>query len=954
VPDRAIPPARQFTFGPFRLIRAQHLLLMDDKPVHLGGRALDILSALLERPGEVVGKEELIARVWPNVFVDEANLRVHVAALRKALGDGQAGARYISNVAGRGYCFVATVLEDRAPTSTRIAAAPFGRTQTVPPPDPRMVGRAEVVRALAAQLPAHRFVTLVGPGGIGKTTVALAVADAFIGQLRDGVHFIDLAPLSDPLLVPTALASALDLSVRSDSPIAGIVSFLRDREMLIVLDNCEHVIDAAAVLAESVLRDAACVLILATSREPLGIDGEHLHRLSPLHSPPESAGLTATDALGFPAVQLFVERAAARLDSYRLTDDDAPFVADICRRLDGIALAIEIAAGRVDAFGVAGLASLLDDRFRLLMRGSTTSPARQLTLGMTLDWSYTLLLPLERTALRRLAIFAGVFTIDGVTAVLGEDGVPAEELVECVASLVDKSLVVANVAGEIAEYRLLDTTRAYAREKLKENREDETFARRHARHFRDLLAEAASAWERQPATEWLEKHRHLIDDVRAALDWSFSPSGDASIGISLAIGAVPLWFQASLLNECHERAQQAISRLAPGEGQADVMRLYAAIAWSLMQTKGQVAETQGAWAKVLELSEALNDLDYQARGLWGLWSGRLNSGDFKQALVLAERFCAIAPQQRDPGDRFVGDRMIGYTLHLMGQQTAARQHIERMLNGYETPVTGAQIIRFVFDQRLTARCFLARILWLQGFPDQAMATVAEIIEYAASGQDTLSLCQALVQCACPVALLVGDLQAAERYATVLVDAASANALEFWKAWGGCFRGVVSVRRGDVAAGLTLLENALRELRAIEFGVYYVATLCEFADALGLAGDCDRGLEAIGEALDRCERNEERWCFAELLRIKAELLLRRGATKAAEEAERHLSQSLEWARRQQAWSWELRSAVSLARLWDSQGRAADAAEMLRRAIARFTEGLDTRDLKAATALLEQLR
>jgi predicted ATPase len=701
---------------------------------------------------------------------------------------------------------------------------------------------------------------------------------------------------------------------------------------------------------ESLLRDAPGVLTLATSREALRIEGEHPHRLSALGFPPVSTGLSAADALGFPAVQLFVERAAARLDDYRLTDDDAPFVADICRRLDGVALALEIAAGRVDAFGIAGLASLLDDRFRLLMRGDGRASARHQTLGLTLDWSYTLLPPLERMVLRRLGIFAGVFTLDSVVAVLGGDDAPAAELVECIASLAAKSLVVADVHGAAAHYRLLDTTRAYARGKLAEAREAEAFARRHAAHVRDLLAEAAVAWELRPAAEWIDSHRPLLDNVRAALDWGFSPAGDAALGIAVAVGAVPLWFQSSLMHECQERARQAISRLAPGHDAGDDMRLHAALAWSLMQTKGQVAETQAAWAHVLTVAETLDDTDYQARALWGLWSNRLNNGDFPRALVLAERFAAIAPRHADPGDPFVGDRMIGYTLHLMGRQTEARHHIERMLEGYAPPVAGARIIRFVFDQRMTARCFLARILWLQGFPDRALAIVADIIDGALAGNDTLSLCQALVQAACPLALLVGDLAAAARYVDLLVAHSAANTLEFWQAWGGCFQGVLLVRRGDVAAGLKLLEKALRDLRAIEFGVYYVAFLCDFADALGMAGEAARGLGAIDEALERSERNEERWCLPELLRVKAALVLSRGDDGAPAEAEALLLRALDWARRQETWSWELRAAVDLARLWQGGGRADEAAALLTTAIGRFSEGFGARDLTAATALL----
>jgi DNA-binding winged helix-turn-helix (wHTH) protein len=340
MPDRAVVSADpDISFGPFHLLPARQLLLEGAKPVRLGSRALSILIALVGRAGEFVSKDELIARVWPHTFVEEGNLRVHVAALRRALGDGQAGNRYIVNVPGRGYSFVAPVSRSEGTLAARpIAVEP---THNLPAPLARMVGRDDTVHALAAKLPLQRFITIVGPGGIGKTTVALAVAGALIASYKNAVRFVDLSPLADPLLVPSAVASELGLAILSGDPIPGLIAFLRDRQMLLVLDGCEHVIVAAAALAEEVIRNAPGVHILATSREPLRAEGEHVHRLPPLAAPVASASPTASEALSFPAVQLFVERAVAGLDGFELSDADAPIVADICRRLDGIALAIE-------------------------------------------------------------------------------------------------------------------------------------------------------------------------------------------------------------------------------------------------------------------------------------------------------------------------------------------------------------------------------------------------------------------------------------------------------------------------------------------------------------------------------------------------------------------------------------------------------------------------------------
>ena len=390
-----------------------------------------------------------------------------------------------------------------------------------------MVGRSDVVPALAAQLKLHRFVTILGPGGIGKTTVAVAVADGLLDSFRDGVRFVDLAPLTDPLLVPSALAAQLGVGIRSDKPLASLIAFLKEKELLVVLDSCEHVIEAAAILAEEIFRGTKAVHILATSREALRVEGERVHRLPPLSFPASTQGLKAADALDFPSIQLFVERAAASLGAFDLTDAEAPLVADICRRLDGIALAIEIAASRVDVFGVAGLAARLNDRFQLLMQGRRTALPRHRTLGATLDWSYSLLPEFERLVLRRLAVFAGTFTMESASAILASDQTSSAAVVDAIADLVAKSLVSAGVEGPIALYRLLDTTRAYVLAKLEESGEYGRLAQRHAEHYRALLEQAQADWESRPATEWRERYRHLIDNVRAALDWSFSPAGEA-------------------------------------------------------------------------------------------------------------------------------------------------------------------------------------------------------------------------------------------------------------------------------------------------------------------------------------------------------------------------------------------------------------------------------------------
>src|ERR1700691_3377750 len=439
--SRNFQPADVLSFGPFTLFAAERLLKKADEPIALGGRAIDLLIALVEQAGEVVAQRELISRVWPDVTVEDANLRFHIAALRKALGDGREGSRYVSNVVGRGYCFVAPVTCSSKPAVSASETTTTERIQKLPPRLARMVGRDDTVRALAQQLQAWRFVSIVGPAGVGKTTVAISVAHTLIDGFHDAVFFIDLAALTDPQLVPTAVASGLGLTVQTQDPLVGLLAFIGDRKILFVLDNCEHVISVAAALAERVVSEAPQAHILATSREALRVEGEHVHVLDSLECPPEDAGVTALEALRYPAAQLFMERAAASGYGAALSDIDAPIVARSCRQLDGVALAIELAASRVGSLGIRGTAQLLDNYFSLLWHGRRTALPRHETLNAMLDWSHSLLSEREKVVLCRLSVFVGDFTLQAAGSVASEPEVDDAEIIATAGNLVQKPLL---------------------------------------------------------------------------------------------------------------------------------------------------------------------------------------------------------------------------------------------------------------------------------------------------------------------------------------------------------------------------------------------------------------------------------------------------------------------------------------------------------------------------------
>jgi predicted ATPase/DNA-binding winged helix-turn-helix (wHTH) protein len=950
-------------FGRFQVLPHRREFLAEGVPIALGSRAFDVLMTLIEAGGELVTKDEILSRVWPGMVVEEHSLQFHISALRKVLGKDRG---FIKTISGRGYRFVADITaadgeqEGLANRSAALSSPPplpdaAGLTN-LPALTSELIGREAELSEATALVTAHRLVTLVGVGGIGKTRLGREVARHLLPTFADGVWVAELGLLSDPDLVPVTVATALGLELAAGAVTPErVATALGAKQVLLVLDNCELVIDAAASVAEALLRANPAAHVMATSREPLRAEDECLYRVPALAVPAEGTE-DLEDLLRYGAVQLFVARMRATEPHFAPDQLIAAATAAICRRLDGIALAIELAAARAASLGVKAVAAHLDDRFHLLTGGRRTALPRHQTLRATLDWSYALLPERERVVFRRLSIFANIFALKAATAVAACAEIAASGVIDCVANLVAKSLVMIDVSGATVRYRLLETTRAYAREKLAESGELGQVARAHAEYYRDLFERAQERWETRPTVEWLANYGRRIDDLRAALDWAFSPRGDTSIGVALSVASVPLWLQLSLMEECRRYVERALSCLGSGSNRdaSRELQLYAVLGASLMYTKGPVPETAVVWTRAFEIAQTLDDTEYQLRALWGLFAYRIGSGEYRAGQALAQTFCSIAANSADPADLLIGDGMTGIVLHHLGDQTSARRQIERQVSRYMPPDRRSHTVRFLFDQRVTGRVFLARILWLQGFPDQAIRLSQGILEDTRAIDHTVSLCYALSAAACSVPLFVGDLAAAERSVAMLLDHSARHVLALWHSWARCLEGALFIKRGDVDAGLRLLRSALDELRESEFALPYTVFLGALAEGLAGVGQVTEGITAIDEALARSERYEERWCVAELLRIKGELVLSEGGPDAAAAAENHFSRALDWARRQGALSWELRAATSLARLWRDQNRAKAAREILAPVYDRFTEGFETTDLKAAKLLLDELR
>ena len=933
------------SFGAFRLFPRSRLLEKDGVPLHLGGRALDILIFLAERAGEVVDKRELVKRVWADVNVDEGSLRFHITSLRKALGDAGEGSRYVVNVPGRGYCFTAPLLR-AAPAEIRTSAV-VSSLRALPAPLAKMIGRDDAVEKIGGELALHRFVTIVGPGGIGKTSVALAVAHGQYAAFEGQVCFVDFGALTDPRLVSGTIAAALGLTVSSGDPQPGLLQSLRTRRMLLVFDSCEHIIDELAPLAERIVREAPELHILATSRESFRTEGERVYRLFPLDCPPQRDGLSMADVLAYPASQLFVERIAESLSEFELSEEDAPLVADICRRLDGIALAIELAAGRVNAYGIAGTASLLDSRFSLLWRGRRTAIPRHQTLSAALSWSYDLLPTAESATVRGLSVFVGPFTLEAALAVAASQGIDEAEAVEAISNLLSKSLIATSPAERRLRYRLLDTTRAFVGDKLVESGESARVARAHAEYFRDFLHDiSVKSTGMQSAGGFLPYADHL-PNVRAALTWSFSEGGDRTVGVDLAAAAAQFFLELTLLTECHSWTQQALAS-ADGIDRRKEMALQAAHGVSVMFTQGNTEGVRSAFTRSLQLAQELDDLHWQIWLLRGLHIYLTRVGDFHGALGTGEQGQAVARKLNDPTSTLNVEWMLGVAHHLIGNQDKAVQFCESAM--VDNP--GSQrlnIGHLGYDDRIVALVALARGLWLSGRPDRAIEAARYTVREAEQLEQPLTLGIALIW-TIYVFLWVGDWASAESLIDRLIDHAARHFLGPYHAVGIGQKGELLLRRGDIAGGIEHLRRSQATLYATRHRIMTTVFATALAEGLAAQNQADEALQTIDEAIAQIGDHGESFDMPEMLRVKADILVQ---SARATEAEAWLQQSLTLSRRQCARGWELRGAMSLARVWLQAGRRSDAHALLAPLVAHYQEGLSSRDLVTAKRMLSSL-
>ncbi|MGT2435992.1 ATP-binding protein [Bradyrhizobium betae] len=669
---------RRLLFDEYRFFPRRQLLLRGQVPVRVGARALDLLQVLLERQGELVSKADLIRFAWPDTFVHESNLKVNIAALRRSLPQDQPGLPYIVTVPGRGYRFAAPV---RFETASASSAAPShgGGLERQLEGSHLLIGREDDLGEVTRRVCDRGFVTIVGPAGVGKTSLAVAAARELTERFNDGVCFVDLAAINDAQLVCAAIASALGSAAGVIDLLVGIVDAVRSKNMLLILDNCEHVLTTSALVAEHMHLAVPEIGIIATSREPFRSKTENVYRLAPLRCPSDEVGLDGRQAMAFPAVELFVTR-AQEAAGYGLSDPDVSVIAEICRRLDGIPLAIELAAPRLKSCDPASLLRHLKGSFDLLNYGPRTAPLRHQALQATLDWSYRLLSEAEASLLRHLSVFAGLFTTEDVLGITSDIVASPGETAACLDNLASKSLVSQTLSGGKAAYRLLDTTKTYAAERLRAEGEHRRACESHAVYMLDLFERAEAEWTWVAREDWMTTYGRRANDLRNAIDWAFGADGDVETGLRLSAAAIPLWDELSSVAECRQRVRTALdaAELTAHPDLEVRMKLATAHARSLTFAERLDPEAEGACRESVRLAELKGDADYQLRAVWGLAVLQSFAGRHRDVLASLDRFDAICERTKDSAAASSGARFRIMTQFYRGDIVGAHASLKRL------------------------------------------------------------------------------------------------------------------------------------------------------------------------------------------------------------------------------------------------------------------------------------
>jgi predicted ATPase/DNA-binding winged helix-turn-helix (wHTH) protein len=892
-------------FERFRLIPGQRALYENGAPVHIGPRALDILIRLADAGGAIVSQRDLLEAVWPAVTVDPAALRVHISALRKVLGDG----RLVMNVPGRGYQLMADLRQEpvRSPR-------PAGDIERLG----RLFGRKELIRTLLEDLPKRQFLSLVGPGGVGKTAIAQALV-ARLSPFYGCSAVVDLGAVASAEAVAQAAGLAFGQTFGETDPQAALAAYLRSRRCLLVLDNCEHVILATTTLAEALCSTAPGLDILTTSREPLLAKGEWVYRVPPLATPSEAAGSNLDQAGDCPSMQLFIERARARGFEFELSEEEATAIADICRRVEGLPLAIELAAAWCELYPPSALAKRLEGGLLLRGIGRRDAPARQRSLRHVVDWSYNLLKEEEQALFRRLSVFAGDFTPEAAAAVAGGD---PNDTLQALAGLVSKSLVAASPRAPAGAYHLLMAPKAYGAEALEQSGQRRDASRRHLLWVLERLRDVAARWRPNARSEWLPDYIALIGDLRAAAAWALTDDGDPDLAHSLTCESVPLWFHCSLTFEGRALCERALAACeARGGTTAQQLQLLTAYGVCLMFARTAERSLREVWTRVLTMATREGVSESAMLAHWGLWLEAWVNGDLRVQLGHARAFSELAEARDSGGDRLKGERMLAAANYALGRLEPAAKALELSLSRPNEGGGATTVIRYQFDQVSTAQTLLARIYWLRGRHQEALAVARDGVAAAERSEHGLSLAFALLEGPAHIGLLNGDAatahQALDRHEAIpeaqgLRGAASAEILRAlaWAVGGEHDRARDALSQIFSRPAKTSFSGRFPTL---------IGQLCDFLVGQGLA---DLAEAIVADARARFVTDPEDVTLPELIRATGVIAAARGDYALAIS---QLRSAVSEASRRGLAAWEQRAVSSLAQLDRRNANRAKAVE-----------------------------
>jgi predicted ATPase len=894
------------------LVVRDSVLAIGPRTLRLSYISAEIVRQLIARPNTLLARSSHVE--------DMEQLKTELVTLNSFLDEDAPGRWYVAQFPGQGLMLV-----------ERASCIPSFASGALPDLPSSFVGRDELVQKLEGTLLEQRFISVVGPGGMGKTTLAIAVSHRLESSLEDGVCILDLSRLSSGESLGAELATALGIHAPPGLDFSALKEYLRDKRMLIVLDCCETALDAAAQLAEEVLSTAPDVLLLVTSREPLQARGEWIHRLAPLSAPPEDSVLPTWLTMTYPAVQLFCRIVEDRKASIILTEQNLQLVAAVCRKLDGNPLAIALAASHVPRLGLNGVAEQVGSRM-LTLPSVAASSGRHQSLEAVLDWSYQLLQDVERMAFRSLSCFRGGFDLDAAVELI--DPRARAMARSLVLDLADKSLLTPIHLGDAVIYRMPDMTREFADGQLQKAdcAEYRAVRHRHALYLLRMLKKADEQWDVVERAQWRRIYGAWVADVRHALKWAFSEEDFVPIAVELGAAALSLAEQTALFTDYPSfaaRSLQEVSKLSNDRPDLAVrLHIIPCIGqhrW-LSEDLSQVATLH----KAVEIGKSIGTAETQLGALLASWSHLFQFGDYAGALPWCDKMRELADRHADAVVDLTERRTRAQLMHFLGGQAFARDVATAICAAPTVPIPLSYTPSPVSID-VSMRILLARVQWIEGHADQASRTVEDALKIAVDDAPQ-SLCQVLGVAAIPVALWSGQFDRCQAWVKQMDEHGGRYDYGYWRTWAMFYQAVLD------SDGRPLPDSVTDAMKT--------AQQTKFRDHVGTFNSA----YLTDDALHRVKAGTVGWCAPEVFRVHAE---REMAAGAYGQAAVHLNRSLGMARAQGALSWELRAAMTAARLSKMDGDPKHGINLLQSVYNRFTEGFDTKDMKSASRLLNTL-